>query len=438
VADHWTGPRYLILVRHGTPQRCWNRARSEHPLLGWDAAPLKPSSKRKKEGSDAAYGLAGWLADQLEARSIKVDTIVHGRHLVTQQTAQIYARVLADRKRPVDICRSDTMLDPACKDDGTLYRHCNRSCAFYRQHDGAANRKKRLCARLACLRDQIRQWRDRAEPKQGAHGRSEWHAYLVVGHQPDVTEIGNLFANIPTGVLPIGSAESACIKLARPRRGGCLLFAEWRERRAGRLLWLVTSRDDKLLANLREKIASKFDVAKFFLGALVLNGGLLINQNLWSIDDVAARWFVALGYLFLLLSLGLTVGTLFAYDRLLMPAAFWGADRGSRQPRWYDRRLIPFWGAVHRGTPRWTVTRPPSDEPIVLYYEMVHVWNSLFFPAAACAIAALVLFLCALAQAGLADSFDSAPAVTLLLSLAVLAGAYFYYRDKQPNLGTQD
>ena len=91
--------------------------------------------------------------------------------------------------------------------------------------------------------------------------------------------------------------------------------------------------------------------------------------------------------------------------------------------------------------PRWTVRRPPSEESIVLYYAMVHVWTCLFEPAAGCAIVALVLLLCAVAQAQLVDSLGSALnayTLTAIAGFVAMGVAAVYYHFTQPNLGTQD
>jgi hypothetical protein len=101
-----------------------------------------------------------------------------------------------------------------------------------------------------------------------------------------------------------------------------------------------------------------------------------------------------------------------------------------------------FWGAGGKNEPRrWSVARPPSQAQIVLYFEMIHVWVRLFQPAALSAIAALLLFLCALAQDRLVSSLGSAlDAYTLigLGGLGALAVAAVVYRANQPSLGTQD
>ena len=367
--------RYLILVRHGTREVCWDRPERDHAMLGWDSAPPPPRSQFGEEGRFATFALAGRIADQLEVDGIEVDAIVHGTHRVARQTAQIYQQVLRDRRRYDGENVPDTTLDPDCED--------------------------RPATRLERVNERVRAWRDDGRP-----GRL---AYVLIGHQPDLSTLADHFAALPTGVLPVGAAESACVRLARQPHGG-------------RLLWLLTNRGSDLFADLRQKIAAKYDVAKFFLGALVLNGGLLLNANLWKLKGDAALALVALGYLFLLLSLGFAVATLFAYDQLLMPTAFWGAG-GKGDPR------------------RWSVARPPSQAQIVLYFEMIHVWVRLFQPAALSAIAALLLFLCALAQDRLVSSLGSAlNAYTLigLGGLGALAVAALVYRANQPSLGTQD
>jgi hypothetical protein len=48
------------------------------------------------------------------------------------------------------------------------------------------------------------------------------------------------------------------------------------------LLWLLTEKSGSLVTELKDKLRSKVDTAKFFLGALAVNAGLLVNTNLWS------------------------------------------------------------------------------------------------------------------------------------------------------------
>ncbi len=46
-----------------------------------------------------------------------------------------------------------------------------------------------------------------------------------------------------------------------------------------------------------DKVKSKYDVAKFFLGALVVKAGLVLNANLWDAGDKWGAGFLYLGLL---------------------------------------------------------------------------------------------------------------------------------------------
>jgi hypothetical protein len=248
-------------------------------------------------------------------------------------------------------------------------------------------------------RQYIAVWRERQA--------GEPAAYVLVGHQPQITELAKRLAKLPTGVLPLGAAEAACIRLGRWRRGP--------------LLWLLTSQEKTSKDELRQKIASKYDVAKFFLGALVINGGLLVNAKLWELDAVSDKVIVALGYLCLLAALALAVATLFAYDSLLMPRQFWAGGGGSAKS--------------------WSVSRPPSEATLVLYYEMVHVWTSMFLPAAVLAVSAVLLFLVALAHQNLGEIFVSEPRGYVVLIGAALFAVllpWLHYLRQRPRLGSED
>ncbi len=96
--------------------------------------------------------------------------------------------------------------------------------------------------------------------------------------------------------------------------------------------WLVNSNIDvndhrfEALDNpLRYKIESKIDVAKFFAGFISLVLGLApagIASIMANPSDPGHPWAI-LAFLMLIFSLCMSVVTLFAYDRLLMPPKLW-------------------------------------------------------------------------------------------------------------------
>ena len=111
---------------------------------------------------------------------------------------------------------------------------------------------------------------------------------------------------------------------------------------------------------LREKIKSKMEVAKFFSGFITLLIGFLLKdfgqQNAWS----------KAGLVFLVASLGYCIAAMFAYDRLLMPREYWENKNEKTDEEFF---------------------------PDTLKNNMVRSWSWLFVPAVACFNIGLVLVL---------------------------------------------
>ena len=222
--------RFVILVRHASREHCWGEAEAEHKtknrILGSDFT----ISDYETEGVPRTYALAGRVCDELHTMNITVERIFCGHHEVTKHTAKIYNRVLNQRfgfqGTPQPVC----WLDP-------------------NKFNGAVHRNNGI-------------------PSQPGTAR------ILVGHQPDLTEIARellgrrylIIRALPSGQLPIGSSEAALLQLGEKQR----------------LRWLMTKKPTPLLNELKDKIKSKYDVAKFFLGAFVVNTGLLLNAGIWS------------------------------------------------------------------------------------------------------------------------------------------------------------
>ncbi len=139
-------------------------------------------------------------------------------------------------------------------------------------------------------------------------------------------------------------------------------------------------------ADLRDKLKSKMDVAKFFAGFISLVAGIALRE---SAGSVAAN----LGLALIVLSLGLAVATLFAYDRLLMPPRFW--------------------------------FEPPTDTHELnfgLRDEMISVWRCLFIPCVIAFFGGLLLLL--------AEKANSCICVVLLAGSVV--APYVVYRSVKP------
>jgi hypothetical protein len=213
--------------------------------------------------------------------------------------------------------------------------------------------------------------------------------------------------NVPAGTLPLGGSEVACLVLGDEPR----------------LAWLLTEKSPELRIQIAEKMKSKFDVAKFFLGALVVNAGVLLNAPvvgaLARSTNMAVKILLTVGLVAMALALGFSVATLLAFDRLTMPPEFW-AEGGDSDV-----------------SPPWSVRRPPSDATVVLFYEMMHVWTRFFEPALGSALVALSSFGTAIVLDAVRMSALST--VLTLMSLLGTAGVLInYYLKRRPRLGFQD
>ncbi len=379
-------PFFVFLVRHAERSRSWQVAESDHSMENWgafhaDAGAADTTTAPGKKGLPKTLALAGSLCDQLALMGTAVTQILHSEHRVAAQTAEVYREALQRRFGAEVSMTSERALTPSV---GSAVR------GEVAQAQEAA---RRILALLVATSG--------AEPSQGV---------LVIGHQPHLTYIAQGLlkpARLPVGVLPLSNSEVACIRLG--------------ERPA--LLWCLTEHTPELATELKAKIASKFDVAKFILGALILNLSLYLASDLWQVTTAGEALLLGGAMVAAFLALGFTIATLFAYDRLNMPKEFWGS------------------GGTPSATPRrWSVSRPPSAYQLILFYEMIHAWNSFFLPAVAAAIASLVLLVAMLAYRHYALSgMEAGPA--LLLLGAILLGliiSVVVYQAHKPKLGFDD
>lgn len=133
----------------------------------------------------------------------------------------------------------------------------------------------------------------------------------------------------------------------------------------------INQESDNLVKQLQDKIKSKMDVAKFFAGFISVVLGIVPG----SIGNLIGDSFTAfLGLLFLLFSLSMSIVTLFAYDRLLMPPKLW--------------------------------YKPPNDYSYNKYIEilkedMIHAWNCFFIPSVAALLGGLICLLVAVTKVGI-------------------------------------
>jgi hypothetical protein len=187
-----------------------------------------------------------------------------------------------------------------------------------------------------------------------------------------------------------------------------------------------------LQADLRDKLKSKFDVAKFFIGAIVINASILLStpvSSVWSQSiNRAVKFLMFFGSATLAASLILAVGTLLALDNLTMPKEFWSEKQKSLRSAHGEKIPEP---------PKWSVLRPPSEATVVLFYEMIHTWQSIFLPALSTAVISIASFLLAI----IATKLNWNPLMTLqIASITIVCGVLliaYYWRNK-PKLGFED
>jgi phosphohistidine phosphatase SixA len=361
--------RFVFLARHGSRKVEPLEPERTHRLQGHSEEP----ANAEKTGRDRTVSIAGALADQLDTRDLLIDRILCSPHAVARDTAAVFGQVLAVRRRlatpEIDVI---DLLEPA--------------------------------GRSETLRTVVEELSD--------------STVLIVGHQPQLTELARrlLGPRLPSQALPLAGSEVACLRIGEDPR----------------LLYLLTEKPAALKADFREKIKSKLDVAKFFLGALVVNASVLLSSTLsqiWSSNmRMSVVMLMALGSIAMFIALGLTVATLLAFDRLSMPPEFWSEHAALR-------RSAPGARAYEPAT--WSVRRPPSEATVVLFYETMHVWTRMFEPALVAAIVGILCFAIAIVvkNTGLA-----APGIGLGVgaAAALSAATILYYLKHRPKLGFDD
>ncbi len=131
----------------------------------------------------------------------------------------------------------------------------------------------------------------------------------------------------------------------------------------------INEDDEKVTVQLRDKIKSKMDVAKFFSSFIPLFLGLAFKDMITSLNstDPEVYWTAWIGILSILLALAFSIATMFALDRLLMPPEFWKSP-------------------------------PAASLNRTLKNEMVSAWIRLFYPAVLCFLVGIAAFLGALTR----------------------------------------
>jgi hypothetical protein len=404
---------FVILIRHASREVHWDMPEEKQPMQNWTrwiTATIEGKSDFKTEGFPRTYALAGRLCDELENNKICVAALRYSKHKVAQQTAEVYKKVMNRREK----FESEVKATP--------YR-------ALAPKPSSPNAEVRTQIKNV-IRDIERIKAHQSNRYQVGFGTAR-QAYVVVGHQPQLTQIARRLLKdkyLPIGLLPLGNSEAACIELGdKPR-----------------LQWLLTvTPEETLLTDLKDKIKSKYDVAKFLLGAFVVNTGLILNAGLWGSPEKwngapIAKWVAYFAILAALISLVFTAATLFSYDSLLMPSKFWSEsseldDEPRSRLKRFLRELPPKWSVS-----TWSVSRPPSSAHVILFYEMVHVWNVFFMPAVFFAFVAIGCLTLALVCRG--ESCLPSVGWWLFVILALVGGLALlkYYWEKEPRLGSED
>ena len=376
------GEKYLLLVRHASRDQQWYQSEVEHSMQAWAEPRVADFAK---PGYPKTAAMTAHLASVLQAETAEsyIDGICHSPHLVAAQTAEVMTMVLNQHQLLTGAIEEKALLAPGQLQAETV----SALSDMWAVGDSSGDRDSYT---------------------------------ILIGHQPDLTDLAIklLGSALPTKSLPLSGSEIACIRLGNEPR----------------LVWLLTAKGEKLLGELKDKIKSKVEIAKFFLGAFVVNTAILLTTELWQTSTLHLQITAIVAFVCTLLSLLLTASTLFAYDELLTPISLWGGSKGLAQGS-------P--NGANNDWPRWNVRRAPSQAHMVIYYEMIHIWNVFFLPAMATAFVALVSAVVVLVFGNGGGTVGWPATLLNLLFFVVLVVvtcllAYFYWRWNRPVLGVDD
>jgi len=361
--------QYVLLVRHGSRDKPYDAQRHLHHLQNIDDQcqsndPNLPYSvaNRKVDGRPKSLSLAGWLAETLDIYGIKICAALCSDHLHAKETQAAYLQVLKSQNLCIDNINENQ--------DGHLNpKNFWKDSSFHRT-----------------IVNQI-------EPSKNAH------ALMITGHQPQLGWIASCLIG-KHQPLPLRQSEIACIQLIPNKK----------------LLWAIAESNSKIVNDLRSKIKSKMDVAKFFAGFVLLLLGFVLRdtKQLIKSPDQTIRSLGHVGIFLVLLSLGFFAATVFAYDRLLMPSVFWSGKQFS----------------VAASTPGKIPRRPPTQEHWMLYFNMTRAWNGLFTPG----VMFLFLGLASFILAQLSSDWIVAVFITVFILVVPLVACRLF----QPSLGFDD
>ncbi|HEX8864892.1 MAG TPA: histidine phosphatase family protein [Lentzea sp.] len=227
--------------------------------------------------------------------------------------------------------------------------------------------------------------RDVADLRKGMRNATGNQALLVVGHEPQLSQIARALVRRRFGgaVCETPSAGVTCISRVAGKS-------------APQVHWVIEPSNPEVTELLRKKIASKIDVAKVFGGVVTLLLGFVLNLIVSTRKPGAEPLDLSITLSAAALAAGLVlyVSTLYGLDSLLMPPRFWtSSGRDRRRP-----------------------LRPPSSADLVLQQNMIGIWNRRFTPANGL----VLLGLCLLAESALGISWlwiGGAVALAVIVSL---------------------
>lgn len=383
-----SGSRYIILMRHGHRDFGSSAEEADQPIAQWNESLADVQPDFGVAGLPFTLANAKRLRQEL-GHTIRIFKIFRSTHRVSEQTAMALNWVFGDKSNSS--------------------QNNIKTLAELTPDNTPEN------ADLAELMKAI-------EPSKIDTGS----AIVLIGHQPMLTSLATklLGRRLPGNTLPIGNSEFACIEIDEYNRRT--------------LIWMITKKSDQLLIDLRDKIKSKYDVAKFFLGAFVVNSGVVLSSQVWSLSGEIGRWALICGLIMMLVALALAAATLLSYDRLLMPTNFWSTQPQARMA-WTECRFIQRLRFKRR-----SLKMPPTEAQIILFHEMMRAWKNFFIPCLLSAFIAIACFVIGLMFNNLCTSCDDilsefatiASIVSVAITLMVIL--LLYYIANRPALGTDD
>jgi hypothetical protein len=279
----------------------------------------------------------------------------------------------------------------------------------------------KLPSPFRALTDESRTWIKCAANKLSTAAPSGEHGLvLVVANSPQIDWVAEEFL---AKSVAIGRGEVIGISHSHRRR-------RWSVHESRDLLWTIGPSEASAITDLRDKIRSKMDTAKFlgaFITALVTfvlgkrfdtHTGTAFKAGLLNVQGIL--WLITIA------GLGLAALLCFAavayYDGLLMPVRFWESSARRSRLRSTSRA-------------RGIVRRPPSSAAWILQQNMVRVWNWLVRMAMIMLGLALSAF-SILIVVKPSNLGDLGRPVAAIIVFGVLA--YGYLGLARPHIGTQD